>query len=128
LLEGLESKHGPPESMGQDFAAVPASFAIGTGEKTQALGVHQTIPTEDSEFRFNFGFVETTGHLVTVRVRAFDGSGADQGFKDFNVREWRAFSPPAAARCRGSLRPTATLLQSPPTRASRAAGGALNGT
>ena len=50
------------DSLGQDFAGVPASFAIGVGEKSQILGVHQTVPSADSEFRFNFGFVETTGH------------------------------------------------------------------
>jgi hypothetical protein len=75
------------DSVGQDFAGVPASFAIGLGEKSQVLGVHQTLPTADSEFRFNFGLVETTGHSATVRVRAFDENGDDQGFSDINVRE-----------------------------------------
>ncbi len=75
------------DSVGQDFAGVPASFAIGLGEKTQILGVHQTIPNSASEFRFNFGFVETTGHAATVRVTSFDGNDANQGFKDFQVRE-----------------------------------------
>jgi hypothetical protein len=79
---------GEKDSMGQDFAAVPASFALAAGERTQILGVHQTVPSADSDFRFNFGFVETTGHAAAVRVRAFDGNGEDRGFKDFNVREW----------------------------------------
>ena len=79
---------GERDSAGQDFAGVPASFAIGAGERTQVLGVYQTIPAALSDYRFNFGFVETTGHQVNVRVRAFDGLGADQGFKDFNVREF----------------------------------------
>ncbi len=79
---------GEKESVGQDFAGVPASFAIGAGEKTQVLGGHQTLPAADSDYRFNFGFVETTGHQVDVRVRAFDGSATDNGFKDFNVREF----------------------------------------
>jgi len=73
------------DSMGQDFAGVPASFAIGLGEKTQILGVYQTIPATSSEFRYNFGFVETTGNTVTVRVRAFDDNNAEQGSKDFQV-------------------------------------------
>jgi hypothetical protein len=76
------------DSVGQDFAGVPASFAIGLGQRAQVLGVHQTQPAADSEFRYNFGFVETSGHTTTVRVRAFDGDGEDRGFKDFNVREW----------------------------------------
>jgi len=75
-------------SVGQDFAAVPAVFAIGAGESTRVVGVHQSIPAATSDFRFNFGFVETTGHTVTVRVTAYDGNSADQGFKDFTVREF----------------------------------------
>ena len=79
---------GDADSLGQDFAGVPAAFAIGLGEKSQVLGVHQTAPAADSEVRYNFGFVETTGHSATVRVRAFDATGADLGSKDFQVREW----------------------------------------
>jgi hypothetical protein len=79
---------GEKDSVGQDFAGVPASFAIGAGERTQILGTYQTLPAADSELRFNFGFVETTGHTANVRVRALDGNGADQGFKDFQVREF----------------------------------------
>jgi len=75
------------DSMGQDFAGVPASFAIGLGERTQVLAVHQTVPAEDSEFRFNFGAVETTGHTVMVRFTAYDGNGADLGHTDLQVRE-----------------------------------------
>ena len=76
------------DSVGQDFAGVPASFAIALHEKTQILGGHQTLPSADSTFRFNFGFVETTGHTVTVRVTALDADGAEEGFKDFQVREY----------------------------------------
>ncbi len=76
------------DSVGQDFAGVPASFAISLHEKTQVLGVYQTLPSADSAFRFNFGFVETTGHTVTARVTAFDENGLSQGFKDFQVREY----------------------------------------
>ncbi len=78
------------DSVGQDFAAVPAAFAIGAGERTQVLGLHQTDPdAADSDFRSNFGFVETTGHSVTVRVRALDGAGAQLGEpRDISVREY----------------------------------------
>ena len=75
----------PKNSMGQDFAGVPASFAVGLGERAQILGVHQTIPAADSEFRYNFGFVETTGNTATVRIRVLDANGAEQGWKDFQV-------------------------------------------
>ena len=76
------------DSLGQDFAGVPASFAIGVGEKSQILGTHQTVPAEDSVFRFNFGFVETSGHTVYVRVSVYDDAGAFQDSKEFQVREY----------------------------------------
>ncbi len=76
------------DSVGQDFAAVPAAFAIGPGERTTILGVYQTQPSVSSQFRFNFGFVETTGHPATVRVRARDEDNADRGFVELQVREF----------------------------------------
>ena len=78
---------GEDVSVGQDFAGVPAAFAIGLGERSQVLGVHQTSPTADSDFRFNFGFVETTGRSATVRVTALDETGLQVGFTDLQVRE-----------------------------------------
>jgi hypothetical protein len=78
---------GGADSVGQDFAAVPASFAIGLGERSQILGAHQTLPSGDSEFRFNFGFVETTGHTANVRVTAWDEGGVSLGSTDLQVRE-----------------------------------------
>jgi hypothetical protein len=79
---------GEADSVGQDFAGVPASFAIGLGERTQLLGAHQTVPTAGSEYRYNFGVVETTGHSAWVRVRALDEVGAELGLTEFQVREW----------------------------------------
>ena len=76
------------DSVGQDFAGVPASFAIGLGESAQILGVHQTLPAALSDYRFNVGFVETTGKNATVRLTAIDGNGQEQGFKDLTVREF----------------------------------------
>ena len=63
-------------SKGQFFAGVPASFAIGTGEKAQLLGVFQTQPSASSAFRYNFGFVETTSQDCTVRVTPRSPTGA----------------------------------------------------
>jgi hypothetical protein len=76
------------DSVGQDFAGVPASFAIGLGESAQILGAYHTLPAALSDYRFNFGFVETTGKTTTVRVTAIDGNGQEQGFKDLTVREF----------------------------------------
>ncbi len=70
----------PPEgeesSVGQFMGAAPASFAIGNGEKTHILGVYQTSPEDDSMYRYNYGFVETTGQAATVMVRAIDENGS----------------------------------------------------
>ena len=79
---------GEKDSVGQDFAGVPATFAIGVGEKTQILGVYHTLPAADSDFRFNFGVVETTGHTVGVRVTALDAAGAPQGSTEVTVRAY----------------------------------------
>ncbi len=79
---------GEKDSVGQDFAGVPASFAIGNGESTQVLGVYQTEPSADSDYRFNFGFVETTGHSASIKVTAFDGNGQNQGSAAMQVREF----------------------------------------
>ena len=77
------------DSTGQYFAAVPASFAIGAGESTEVIGGWQTQPAAGSAFRFNYGFVETTGSgtcQVTVTVK--DASGATLGSKTYTVRQW----------------------------------------
>lgn len=70
------------DTQGQFFAAVPASFAIGTGESTEVLGVNQA---SDGDFRFNFGMVETTGSAASVLVRFYDGDGTMLGSKTYNL-------------------------------------------
>ncbi|HPC83332.1 MAG TPA: hypothetical protein P5234_08120 [Thermoanaerobaculaceae bacterium] len=77
------------DSVGQFFAGVPASFAIGSGESTELTGVWQTKPDAASTFRYNFGFVETTGTgTATVRVEVKDPTGAVQGSKSYTVRRF----------------------------------------
>jgi len=63
------------DSVGQFFAAVPAEFAIAAGQVTELLGVYQTEPADDSQFRYNYGFVETVGGNATVRVTAYNSDG-----------------------------------------------------
>lgn len=70
------------DTAGQFFAGVPASFAIGPGQSTSLLGVFQTVPTEASEYRYNFGIVETAGGLIWVRVTVRDGVGEVLRTKD----------------------------------------------
>ncbi|MFN3414132.1 MAG: hypothetical protein ACK42L_08760, partial [Thermoanaerobaculum sp.] len=67
-------------SKGQYFGGVPASFAIGAGEKTRIVGVTQTSSDRSaSDFRFNVGVVETTGNSCTVTLRLLDETGAVVG-------------------------------------------------
>jgi len=74
-----------PESVGQFFGAAPADFAIGVGQTTELLGVFQLTPIVESPFRYNFGFVETAGGDVTVRVHALTSEGKSEGSKDYNL-------------------------------------------
>ncbi|MCU0290379.1 MAG: hypothetical protein MUF10_00085 [Thermoanaerobaculaceae bacterium] len=77
------------DSVGQFYAGVPASFAIGTGQSTELFGVYSTLPQADSDFRYNFGFVETTGTgACQVKVTIKDHAGTSQGSKTYVVREW----------------------------------------
>jgi hypothetical protein len=76
------------DSVGQDFAGVPASFAIGLHETSRILGTYQTEPSADSDYRFNFGLVETTGHSATVTITAFDAHDVSLGSVPLQVREY----------------------------------------
>ncbi len=70
------------QTFGQDFAAVPASFAIGLNETAEVLGGYQTVPDATSLARFNIGCVEVTGHSVTVTWTAYDELGVEKAHYD----------------------------------------------
>jgi hypothetical protein len=82
-----ESADAPlTQSFGQDFAATPASFAIGSGESTDILGGYTTQPHQDSEARYNIGCVETTGlGSAMVHWVARDADGVERGHYDRSV-------------------------------------------
>jgi len=80
----------PMDTTGQFYAAIPASFAIGPQQKTELLGVFQTTPQANSEFRYNYGFVETTGNTVTVLVTALDETGLTVGSKSYTLGGYQA--------------------------------------
>jgi hypothetical protein len=73
------------DTVGQFFAAIPASFAIGSHQQTQLLGLYQSSPFADSQYRYNFGLVETTGSAVTARVTVLDATGATVSTKDYPI-------------------------------------------
>ena len=70
----------PGDSQGQFFSAVPASFALGAGESSDILGVNQGF---DGAFRFNYGFVETTGNPATVEATFVNGDGTVLGGRTY---------------------------------------------
>jgi hypothetical protein len=78
------------DSVGQFFAGVPASFAIGPGESTTVLGVAQWTPQVDSEFRYNFGFVEVGGGSPVIEVVALDEHGDPVTTKAYFLRPYEA--------------------------------------
>jgi hypothetical protein len=73
------------DSTGQFFAGIPASFAIGAGQSTQLLGMYQTTPFDSSQFRYNFGLVETAGGSCTVRVTVTTATDTVVTSKDYSI-------------------------------------------
>ncbi|HPW55836.1 MAG: hypothetical protein KA072_09595 [Thermoanaerobaculaceae bacterium] len=77
------------DSVGQYFAGTPASFAIGSGQATELLGVYGTLPSSASTFRYNYGFVETTGTgTCQVKVTVKDPTGAELASKTYTLHQW----------------------------------------
>ena len=61
------------DSSGQAFAAVPAQRSIGTGEESDLIGLTNL---EGGDFRYNVGFVETTGQPIRVEATVYTDSGS----------------------------------------------------
>ncbi len=61
------------DSSGQAFAAVPAQRSIGTGEESDLIGLTKL---DGGDFRYNVGFVETTGQQIWVQTEVYMGSGS----------------------------------------------------
>ena len=77
------ANQGKRDSAGQAFAALPAQLAIGEGEVTNLIGLTNLV---GGDFRYNVGFVETTGHPVTVEVKLFASGGSDWIYKTIQLR------------------------------------------
>ncbi|HUK13266.1 MAG TPA: hypothetical protein VLW17_08180, partial [Thermoanaerobaculaceae bacterium] len=82
-MYNLPSGGADCDTQGQDYVGVPAPFAIGAGRSTQLLGVYQTTPLASSMFRYSFGWVETSGGTVNVRVSAYGEDGSLVAVKDY---------------------------------------------
>ncbi len=82
-LEGTDLAN----SQGQFFGGIPSSFALGSGEGTEILGINQA---SDSAFRYNFGFVETTGATATIRAEMRDASDSTIGSTQLTLQGYEA--------------------------------------
>lgn len=60
------------ESSGQAFPALPAEHALATGEHADLIGLTNL---DGGDFRYNVGFVETTGSSLWVQVELFTSGG-----------------------------------------------------
>lgn len=65
--------HGERDSAGQAFVAVPAERAIGAGDEVDVIGLTNLV---GGDFRYNVGFVETTGQATYVQVSLNTSSGS----------------------------------------------------
>ena len=61
------------DSSGQAFPALPAEHALGTGEHADLIGLTNL---DGGDFRYNVGFVETTGQDLWVQVQLFASGGS----------------------------------------------------
>ncbi|HNX50936.1 MAG TPA: hypothetical protein PKL08_12285 [Thermoanaerobaculaceae bacterium] len=78
------------DTTGQFFAGAPVSFGISAGQSTMLVGASQQSPATSGPFRYNFGFVESSGARATVRVEVLDPTGAILGSKDYPIGAWEA--------------------------------------
>ena len=75
------------DANGLFFTGIPQSLAIGNGESSQLQGVSQN---GSEDFRYNYGFVETAGYPVTVRIIVRNADGSVAGTKDYPVLAFEA--------------------------------------
>ena len=61
------------DSTGQRFVAVPEHESIGVGEAAELIGLTNL---QGGDYRYNVGFVDTTGHAVWVEVAMFATGGS----------------------------------------------------
>lgn len=71
------------DSSGQAFNAVPADRSIGSGEESDVIGLTNLI---GGNFRYNVGFIETTGRTIRVDVSAYGSSGNSWISTSINLR------------------------------------------
>jgi hypothetical protein len=81
----IYNQEGPDvaDTQGQFFGGVPAEFALAAGQFTEVLGVNQA---SDQSFRYNYGFVETTGNPAELSIELLDWDGTSLGATQLSLR------------------------------------------
>lgn len=64
------------------FAATPGAFAMRAGERTLLPAIEQGTAATAGAFRYNVGFVETSGAPASLRLALKDAQGATVGTRD----------------------------------------------
>jgi hypothetical protein len=85
----IYNQEGPglADTQGQFFGGMSSELALGAGQSTEILGVNQA---PNDEFRYNFGFVETTGNNVSLTVDLIDGDGSSLGSASMSLLPFEA--------------------------------------
>ncbi|MDL2718637.1 MAG: tail fiber domain-containing protein, partial [Acidobacteriota bacterium] len=66
-------------------SATPASFAVGAGERTLLPAIEQGASAGDGAFRYNVGFVETSGAPARIHLVLRNAQGAAAGTTDLDL-------------------------------------------
>ncbi len=92
VMAGLRTAAGtdePNRPAGAFVAGMPASFAIGSGEATELLGVPGVVAGSEATVRYGYSLVETTGTgTCEVRVTPRDALGTELGSATRTVLQW----------------------------------------
>jgi P pilus assembly chaperone PapD len=81
-IDGRGAGQDIRDSSGLFFTATPAAFAVGAGERTLLPAVEQGASASDGAFRYNVGFVETSGAPASLHLALKNAQGAIIGTRD----------------------------------------------
>ena len=84
-IDGRGAGQDVRDSSGLFFAATPAAFAMGAGERTLLPAVEQGASAGDGPFRYNVGFVETSGAPASLHLVLKNAQGAAVGTRDLDL-------------------------------------------
>jgi hypothetical protein len=84
-IDGRGAGQDIRDSTGLFLSATPASFAVGAGERTLLPAVEQGTSAGAGAFRYNVGFVESSGAPASLHLVLKDGQGVAVGTSDLDL-------------------------------------------